>query len=189
MALKAGYKGLKKSAIDSLMALVGAKVIKSISSGLSLSDQGALSVIKNNGLKFDSDGKLEVDLDTDTMEFKDGKVSAKAQGGTFAIEPLISTAITTTGETTLLDDISNYDIIEFIVKSTYGGEGRSVPYYVAASTLAASFPYSTQNGDPNLFFTAYGDEYCRVTAGQTDDKINVNQLNSISIVEINGISF
>lgn len=65
MALKAGYKGIKKNVLDSLMSLLGAKAIKTIGNGLSLSDAGALAA----------------DIDTDTMEFKDGKLASKSTGG------------------------------------------------------------------------------------------------------------
>lgn len=61
MALKAGYKGVKKSFIDKLTTLLSAKVIKSIGNGLSLSEQGALAA----------------EIDTETMEFKTGKLAAK----------------------------------------------------------------------------------------------------------------
>lgn len=65
MALKAGYNGIKKSVLDSLMSLLGAKVIKTIGNGLSLSDAGALAA----------------DIDSDTMEFKEGKLAAKVTSG------------------------------------------------------------------------------------------------------------
>lgn len=61
MALKAGYKGVKKSFMDKLTTLLSAKVIKSIGNGLSLSEQGALAA----------------EIDTETMEFKTGKLAAK----------------------------------------------------------------------------------------------------------------
>lgn len=62
MALKAGYKGIKKSVLEKLLELTGSLSIKSIGNGLDLSDAGALAA----------------DIDTDTMEFKDGKLAAKA---------------------------------------------------------------------------------------------------------------
>lgn len=61
MALKAGYYGIKKSMLGVIRSLAGAEVIKSIGDGLDLT----------------SDGNLSVDIDTNTMEFNDGKLSAK----------------------------------------------------------------------------------------------------------------
>ena len=57
MALKAGYYGIKKALIDMLN---GAKIIKTIGSGLSLSDAGSLSVKNGDFLGFDDNGKLDV---------------------------------------------------------------------------------------------------------------------------------
>lgn len=65
MALKAGYNGIKKSVLDKLLSLSGAKVIKTIGNGLSLSDAGSLAA----------------DIDLDTMEFKEGKLAAKITSG------------------------------------------------------------------------------------------------------------
>lgn len=66
MALRAGYYGLKNSVKRTLEKLAsdmaGAKAIKSVGDGLSLSDQGALAA----------------NIDTETMEFKDHKLAAKS---------------------------------------------------------------------------------------------------------------
>lgn len=65
MALRAGYYGLKNSVKKTLEKLAsdlaGAKIIKSVGDGLSLSDQGALAA----------------NIDSETMEFKDHKLAAK----------------------------------------------------------------------------------------------------------------
>lgn len=74
MALKAGYLGVKKNLIDLINTMAGGKIIKTIGNGLTLSDAGALSA----------------DIDTDTMEFKEGKLSAKSTGGAvdYSITPV-----------------------------------------------------------------------------------------------------
>ena len=64
MALKAGYYGIKKSLFSILESLSGAKIIKTIGNGLNLTDAGSLSC----------------DIDTETMEFKNGKLAAKGIG-------------------------------------------------------------------------------------------------------------
>lgn len=77
MALKAGYKGIKKSVLESLMSLLGSKSIKSIGNGLSLSEAG----------------ELATDIDTDTMEYKDGKLASKATGGVNYSETEVNTGL------------------------------------------------------------------------------------------------
>ena len=72
MALKAGYKGVKKSFVDKLSALLSAKIIESIGNGLSLSEQG----------------ELAAEIDTETMEFKTGKLAAKIPSSGFTIEQI-----------------------------------------------------------------------------------------------------
>jgi len=62
MALKAGYVGIKKSMLGVINSLAGAKLIKTI----------------GDGLKLTSAGKLSADINPETMEFKSGKISAKA---------------------------------------------------------------------------------------------------------------
>lgn len=69
MALRSGYYGLKNSVKRSLEKLAsdmsGAKIIKTIGDGLSLSDQGALAA----------------NIDSETMEFKNHKLAAKITSG------------------------------------------------------------------------------------------------------------
>lgn len=71
MALRAGYYGLKNSVKRTLEKLAsdmaGAKIIKSIGDGLSLSDQGSLAA----------------SIDPDTMEIKNHKLAAKVQSSGF----------------------------------------------------------------------------------------------------------
>lgn len=62
MSLKAGYIGVKKSMLGIINSLSVAKIIKTI----------------GNGLKLSNAGSLAADLDNDTMEFKNGKIAAKA---------------------------------------------------------------------------------------------------------------
>ena len=68
MALKAGYYGIKKSLFSVIESLSGAKVIKTIGNGLNLSNAGSLSC----------------DIDTETMEFKNGKLASKGASFDFS---------------------------------------------------------------------------------------------------------
>lgn len=70
MALKAGYIGVKKSMLGLINSISSAKIIKTI----------------GNGLKLTSAGTLSADIDTDTMEFKGGKLSAKASAADFSTD-------------------------------------------------------------------------------------------------------
>ena len=62
MALKAGYVGIKKSMTGLLNRLSSAKIIKTIGDGLNLT----------------SAGTLKVDINSETMEFVNHKLSAKS---------------------------------------------------------------------------------------------------------------
>ena len=62
MALRAGYYGIKKNVLAAISNLSGAKIIKSI----------------GDGLKLTSAGKLSCDIDSETMEFKNGKLASKS---------------------------------------------------------------------------------------------------------------
>lgn len=75
MALRAGYYGIKKSLLDTITGLVGSKVIKSIGNGLALTDAGELST----------------DIDTNTMEYLNGKLAAKSVNWDFATENAVPT--------------------------------------------------------------------------------------------------
>ena len=106
MALRAGYYGIKKNVLAAISNLSGAKIIKSI----------------GDGLKLTSAGKLSCDIDTDTMEFKAGKLSAKGKGsldliaGTNVISEM--TALMTLD---ISEDVDDYDAI--ILSSVFYSNG------------------------------------------------------------------
>lgn len=74
MALRSGYYGLKNATVKAVQKLLsdtsGAKIIKTI----------------GNGLKLTSAGTLSCDIDSDTMEFKNGKLAAKTGGFDFSTD-------------------------------------------------------------------------------------------------------
>lgn len=82
MALRAGYVGVKKSMLGVISSLAGAKVIKTI----------------GDGLKLTSAGKLSVDINTETMEFKGGKLSAKTASADYDTDEVDTGAKWTDGK-------------------------------------------------------------------------------------------
>ena len=82
MALKAGYVGVKKSVLGVISSLAGAKVIKTI----------------GDGLKLTNAGKLSVDINTETMEFKSGKLSAKTASADYDTDEVDTGAKWTDGK-------------------------------------------------------------------------------------------
>lgn len=167
MALKAGYKGVKKNVLTSLMSLLGSKVIKSIGNGLALSDAG----------------ELATDIDTDTMEYKDGKLASKA-GSTFIVTDLIDSAVSVTGSFKLLDDFTDYDFIEFIISDN---QAYVSSYFVDSDTLDDStstigfsiwdYQFSSINRNMKMYKVASDELYLsEITSG-------------ISIIAIKGIKF
>lgn len=68
MALRAGYVGIKKTMTGMIEKLSSAKIIKTI----------------GNGLKLTSAGTLSCDIDSNTMEFKNGKLASKGGGVVYA---------------------------------------------------------------------------------------------------------
>ena len=117
MALRAGYYGLKNSVKRTLEKLAsdmaGAKIIKTIGDGLTLSDQGALAA----------------NIDSDTMEFKDHKLAAKKPEipSSYTIDELwdyevegSGTVVYNTYSLTLRHSVDDYDeiLVEFISAST-----------------------------------------------------------------------
>ena len=69
MALRAGYYGVKKNVLSAINKLSGAKIIKTI----------------GDGLKLTTAGKLSRDIDSETMEFKNGKLAAKSKSWDYSI--------------------------------------------------------------------------------------------------------
>ena len=94
MALKAGYKGIKKS----LLSLI--KFITSIGDGL-VFDAGELSANLGEGLEFDSDGKIKV-----------SESSSVTKDNIFTGDFNVFSATTYT-EITFTEDITDYDYLIF----------------------------------------------------------------------------
>ena len=94
MALKAGYVGVKKSMLGLINKLAASKLIKTIGDGLTLTAAGT----------------LKASIDTETMEFKSGKLASK--GGS-KFEVIFSTE-SASGETIeVSEDVTNYKLLMF----------------------------------------------------------------------------
>ena len=83
MALKAGYVGIKKSMLGVISSLAGAKIVKTI----------------GDGLKLTSAGELSADINTETMEFINGKLSAKTAAVDYDTDEVDTGAKWTDGKT------------------------------------------------------------------------------------------
>lgn len=181
MALRAGYYGIKSSVKKTLETLAadvaGMKIIKSFGESFNLTPAGKLNLLTASESRV---GGVKVG---NGLTMVDGVLSTS--GGAFTITPLISGVISAAGEIIVSDDITNYDILEFVVRST--ADGRTVAGHIAVSTFVSQFPYSTNVSDPNYDVQAYGGEYTRITAGQTNTTLNMLQLSSVTVVAINGL--
>lgn len=115
MALKAGYRGVKKSFLDIINSI---KLITSIGDGLDF-DSGELSVEVGDGLSFDEDGKVTAYLG-DGLDFaEDGKIIVDQPGSAYTKDLLYGSSTITfpavqATEITLQKDgepvsISDYD--------------------------------------------------------------------------------
>lgn len=77
MALKAGYIGVKKSMLGLINSISSAKIIKTI----------------GNGLKLTNAGTLSADIDSNTMEFVNGKLAAKSKGLVYDVSEEITSQV------------------------------------------------------------------------------------------------
>lgn len=147
MALRAGYYGVKKNVLATIAAMAGAKIIKTI----------------GDGLKLTSAGKLSCDIDTDTMTFKSGKLSAK--GGTWSMvgeSPTTGTvAIAIPANANEIMIVATYNTGSFVVGATM------VVNVDALSSDVIYFDFGA--GSSDAFFLRYG---------ITDDEILLNTAKS-----------
>lgn len=170
MALKAGYKGVKKSVLESLVSLLGSKVIKSVGDGLSLSEEGALAT----------------NIDTDTMEYKDHKLAAKLPviPSGYEVELLFDAEGTPTTSITLSESLDDYDAVMLVMKAY--GEGAYRTIITDTDYLIANAPYNSgqlSTSTPHLFLPMYYQSYFRVILGDDTDH------NSLIMYDRNGVAY
>lgn len=122
MALKSGYIGIKKSMLGLINNLSSSKLIKSIGNGLSMTTAG----------------KLSANIDSDTMEFKNGKLAAKITSGYEADVLFGSLTYTYPASTAtsieLSESFEEYDAICVICGFT-GADNAGAPLYIPVDML------------------------------------------------------
>lgn len=108
-------------------------------------------------------------------------------GGEYERTPLYITPITTVGEVTLDDEITNYDDIEFIVS----GNGTTGVFRCNTTEFINSFPNvaSPTTSTPHFLLSPYASMYCRSIMGTDNNKINIFDISNVEIESIYGIKY
>lgn len=177
MALRSGYYGLKNSVKRRLEKLAsdmsGAKIIKTIGDGLSLSDQGALAA----------------NIDTDTMEFKDHKLAAKVSSafemdllsGSDTYDPAASTA-----DIDLSEVIDDYDML-YVICGWLTGTGGCVTAWINVDILK-QLTGTTTTGDHWLIgVNPHADQWLRI--GYDSGVLKQFGSSAVGIINVYGIKF
>lgn len=187
MALRSGYYGLKNSVKRTLEKLAsdmsGAKIIKTIGDGLSLSAQGVLAA----------------DIDSDTMEFKDHKLAAKIPTlSNYSCEEIYSgSTFAETISFTFPDnkDLDSYDQLLIIAGGVSNKNSSSMlfdvgvlkalaPYYSGSLTVESILPI------PHIFFPVYTNDTVRFLLGENNGGLRVVRAGTYSaITHVYGIKF
>ena len=167
MALKAGYKGIKKSVLDALMVLKGSKIIKSIGNGLSLSDAGALAA----------------DIDTETMEFKEGKLAAKIPTGA----TVKSITYTGDGTTTSTIDFSAEDELPQQILGIFGESSSG--YYVSTSPIIYTLQAIVWAYWLQVSGSTSQAKVNRVTYTDNNTKMHISGANADEALNSNGVEW
>lgn len=180
MALKAGYKGIKKSVLETLMSLAGSVVIESIGNGLALSEAGELST----------------DIDTTTMEYKEGKLAAKITSG-YKKDLLYGSSTITypasqSTDYTLAHDIKDYDEIH-VISGWTADSVNCVESWVIDAKLLDGMSTASQQKDYQFVFpcnTGGGTgQWLRFSKGNADNVIHAMYDGSVGVYQIYGVKF
>lgn len=136
MALRAGYYGVKKSVLAAISNLSGAKIIKSI----------------GDGLKLTSAGKLSCDIDSDTLEFKSGKLSVK---GGFTKDLLYGNEVITfppaqSTSIQLSEAFTDYDLL-LVVGGFVSSNVKCVENWIADAQDLAGFETAISNANGKIY--------------------------------------
>lgn len=176
MALKAGYKGIKKSVLESLLSLLGSKVIKSIGDGLSLSSEGALAT----------------DIDTDTMEYKNHKLAAKTPvlppsfemdllSGSDTYNPVASTS-----DIDLSQVIDDYDML-YVICGWLTGTGGCVTACINVDILKQLTGTTIADNHWLIGVNPHAEQWLRI--GYDDGVLKQFGSSAVGIINVYGIKF
>ena len=215
MALKAGYRGVKKSFLDIINSI---KLITSIGDGLDF-DSGELSVKAGkgisfdeydtvtadlgDGLDFDEDGKVIADLG-DGLDFdQDGKIIVSQPGSAYTKDLLYGSSTITYPAAALSDyslvkdnesvDIKDYDEIVFITGWTTD-DVHCVEEWRVDAKILDSIPTATADKDLQFVFpvnagTSGGGQWIRISKGATDNVIHIRYNGTVGIYRIYGVKY
>ena len=121
MALKAGYKGIKKAVLDTLLPLIDIVKIKSLGDGLSLSEEGELEMdvpveSLGDGLSLSEEGELEMDVPIESLGagFSLDEGIINYSGSSVTVESIFHSDVATGSTFELSKEITDYDFVVFI---------------------------------------------------------------------------
>ena len=195
MALKAGYKGLKKAFEQTLVSFMNsmsdALIIKSLGSALSLTDEGLLSVGEGSSTE-----KGVVQLDTEPTEDSENAIMSGAvyealqDVGSFTKETLY-TSSAYTADVVLSKDVDDFD---FIIVNVYSSTTNNTQYYIIPTLeFMALCPYvetPVSNVTPHYLASMYNNIYTRMIMGNADNKLKLyDTAGGVYVKNVYGIKF
>lgn len=110
-------------------------------------------------------------------------------GGAYSRTVLYNTDVTSVGQFTLSDDITNYDEIEVVVGFT-NGTSKTI-FKFNSAWFKNEFPYVAGATYTTNHFLAcvYSTNYIRLIMGDADNKLYMIETNSLMIEEVAGITY
>lgn len=116
--------------------------------------------------------------------------SASGSGSNYSRTVLYNTDVTSAGQFTLSDDITNYDEIEIVVGFTDNRASKST-FKFNSAWFKNEFPYVAAPSSTTSHFLAcvYATYYIRLSMGDADNKLYMTETNSLMIEEVAGITY
>lgn len=116
--------------------------------------------------------------------------STSGSGSNYSRTVLYNTNVTSAGQFTLNDDITNYDEIEIVVGFT-SNAGSKTTFKFNSAWFKNEFPYvvGATSTTPHFLACAYYSYYIRLTMGDADNKLYMIEANSVMIEEVAGITY
>ena len=115
--------------------------------------------------------------------------SASGSGSNYSRTVLYNTDVTSAGQFTLNDDITNYDEIEIVIGFTNGTSKTTFKFNSA--WFKNEFPYVAGATSSTNHFLAcvYATYYIRLIMGDADNKLYMTETNDLMIEEVAGITY